>query len=53
MLVLVLLLTVAYVAYRFAAAWTVGVVAVGVWGAELMIAREVVRQRASRSTTVP
>lgn len=52
-LVLVLLLGTAYVAYRYADPWTVGMVAVGAWGAELMIARELVRQRASRSTTLP
>ena len=55
-LVLVLLLGTAYVAYRYAdsgTVGTVGTVAVGVWGAELMIARELVRHRASRSTTFP
>ncbi|KRC31707.1 hypothetical protein [Oerskovia sp. Root22] len=66
--VLLLFLVAVYLAFRFTETWVVALAAVGVWGTEYMVAREVARdgtrqdvrqgpdgpgQRANRSTTLP
>ena len=66
--VLLLFLVAVYLAFRFTETWVVALAAVGVWGTEYMVAREVARDgarqdvrqgpdgrghRASRSTTLP